>query len=283
MRRSFSGLVVGLMLALTACGGSGDSPTTQGATGSRPTTKAPAGLVKPGEFSACVDASFPPMESLQGGKPVGFDVDLVKAVADQWGVQPSFRETQFDGLLPAVSSGRCDVVWSGIFVTPERTKTFPAVPYMKSGMVLLVEDGNPDGITSPEALAGKTVSTQAGTEYPKRLEALAAKLRAAGKAAPTVQSYPKMSDAVQQLIVGRADAVLTQDTEAAYRQSSMPGRFTVGYRYPSTDIFGVYHKKSAPELGSALRQALSSLKADGRLGALAKKYGLPEDSIAVGG
>jgi polar amino acid transport system substrate-binding protein len=289
-RRTVQVLAAAALLAVAAAG-CGDNSVDQAvkpkdsgqdATASKASVPAPASIKSQGKITTCMDVSFPPMEFYEGAntkQPIGFDVDLMSAVAGAMGVKADFNPTSFDGLLPSLSSSRCDVVASGLFVTDERTKTFPAVPYLRSSRVLLVKDGNPAGIKSPDDLAGKTVATQSGTEYAKSLKKLSGELATAGKPKLRLQTYPKASDAVQQVVVGRADAALTQDTEAAYRISTQPGSFEIGYRYPATDVFGAYHRSDEKELGKALESAVGKLRDDGTLAKLAAKYELPEDGV----
>ena len=75
-------------------------------------------------FSFCDNPTFPPMENTAKGssKPSGFDIDLANALAQQMGGTAKYVYSSFGGLLPALGSKRCDVVISGLFVTPDRTK-----------------------------------------------------------------------------------------------------------------------------------------------------------------
>src|SRR5207244_384003 len=83
-----------------------------------------------GSFKYCDDPTFPPMESkTTSGKPVGFDIDMANAIGKLWKVKAVFLETAFPGLLPALAAKKCNMVISGIFITPARTAQFPAVPY----------------------------------------------------------------------------------------------------------------------------------------------------------
>ena len=124
---------------------------------------------------------------------------------------PSPSKTAFPGLIPALNAKKCDAVISGIFVTPDRKKQAGVVAYMTTHRVLIVKAGNPKGIHSPNQLKGKVVAVQAGTKYEEYLKALKAKIGF------TLQSYPGDNDAVAQVLIGRADAVLTQDTSFAYQ------------------------------------------------------------------
>jgi polar amino acid transport system substrate-binding protein len=231
---------------------------------------ASAGPAKVTSFRFCSDPTFPPMEyKTPAGKAVGFDIDMAAAIAKSWGGKSTFVQTAFPGLLPALSAKKCNVVISGIFITPDRTKQFPAVPYMRSHRILLVKAGNPKHITSPNALKGKQVAVQAGTKYEQYLKALKAKIGF------TLRSYPGDTDAVAQLLIGRADAVLTQDTSGAYQMKQHPGKLTIGYLFPQSDAFGIYYRRSDSALGAQFKAAIASLKANGTLSKLAVRYSIP--------
>jgi polar amino acid transport system substrate-binding protein len=233
-----------------------------------------------GSFKFCSDPTFPPMEyKTTAGKAVGFDIDLANAIAKHWKIKSKFVETAFPGLLPALGAKRCTVVISGIFITPDRVKQFPAVAYMKTHRALVVQAGNPKRINGPNALSGKTVAVQAGTKYEEYLKALNDEFKAAGKPQFTLQSYPGDTDAVGQLIVGRADAVLTQDTSGAYQKKQNPGKLAIAYLFPETDSFGIYYRKGETKLGTALKGAIKTLKKNGTLKKIAAKHQIPATDV----
>jgi polar amino acid transport system substrate-binding protein len=263
MKRSFGAIsILALIAALTVIG-------TVGA----------ASPIK-GSFKFCSDPTFPPMEyKTTAGKAVGFDIDLANAIAKKWKVKAKFVETGFPGLLPGLAAKRCTVVISGIFITPDRLKQFPAVAYMKTHRALVVQAGNPKRINGPNALSGKTVAVQAGTKYEEYLKALNDEFKAAGKAQFTLQSYPGDTDAVGQLIVGRADAVLTQDTSGAYQKKQNPGKLAIAYLFPETDSFGIYYRKGETKLGTALKTAIKNLKKNGTLKKIAAKHQIPATDV----
>jgi len=252
--------------ALAVAGGGGASPTV-------------TSPVK-GAFKYCDDPSFPPMASkTTSGKPVGFDIDLANAIAKLWRVKASFVGTAFTGLLPALAAHKCHVVISGIFVTPDRTAKFPAVPYMRTHRALIVQGGNPKHIKGPNDLSGKNVAVQTGTKYELYLKGLNDKFKAAGKPQMNLSGYPGDTDAIAQLLIGRADAVLTQDTEGAYQKRQHPGKLTIAYLFPASDTFGIYYRKSDAKLGKALRSAIATLKKNGTLKRLAKKQQIPAGDV----
>lgn len=233
-----------------------------------------------GTLKYCSDPTFPPMEyKTGGGTAVGFDVDLANAIAKNWKIKAKFVETGFPGLLPALAAKRCTFVISGIFITPDRVAQFPAVAYMKTHRALVVQAGNPKGIKGPNDLTGKTVAVQAGTKYEEYLKALNDEFKSSGKAQFTLQSYPGDADAVGQLIVGRADAVLTQDTSGAFQKKRHPGKLAIPYLFPETDSFGIYYRKGDAKLGTALKAVIKTFRKNGTLKKIATKHQIPVTDV----
>jgi polar amino acid transport system substrate-binding protein len=230
-----------------------------------------------GVLTNCVDPSFPPMgyfENQEAKEPIGFDIDLVNAIGERLGVEVTHIPTEFTGLLPALDAGRCDVVASGIYLTAARLETFDAQPYYDTSIVLLTPSDNTE-IASPDDLSGKTVAVQAGTNYVNILNDLNARFQTEGKPQMTIQSYPKQTDAIQQLVIGRADATITQDTEAAFRETAQPGQFKIAYTYPDAETFGIYYKQGAEPLGATLKETVEAMRDDGTLAKIAETWHLP--------
>jgi polar amino acid transport system substrate-binding protein len=233
-----------------------------------------------GSFKYCDDPTFPPMESkTTAGKPIGFDIDMANAIGKLWKVKAKFTSTAFPGLLPALGAKKCNMVISGIFITPARIAQFPAVAYMQSHRALIVQGGNPKKIKSPDDLSGKNVAVQTGTQYEAYLKGLNDQFKSAGKDQMNLSSYPGDTDAIAQLLIGRADAVLTQDTEGAYQKRQHPGQLAIAYLFPEKDSFGIYYRKSDAKLGKALKSAITTLRKNGTLKKLAAKQQIPASDV----
>lgn len=233
-------------------------------------------------FTVCVDPTFPPMEFMADAAdtdPSGVDIDVARALAKHWGTEASFVRMEFAGLLPSLSAGRCDAVISGAVLREDRLKSFDAVPYLDTSAVLIAPAGAAP-ITDIAELAGKTIAVQSGTSYPGRVEELNAQLVAAGHAPATIQQYPKQSDAIQQLLVGRAQYVVTQDTEIAFRESEDPGKFDVVYTMPAAafEPFSVYLPKDDAETAK-VAEAVKALVADGTLAGIVEKWNLSPSQL----
>ena len=250
--------VLALLVALAAAGSAGASRHSSKAT-----------------FKYCTDPTFPPMEyTTTSGKIICFDVDMAAKLAATFGATAQASKTAFPGLIPALNAKRCDAVVSGIFVTPDRLKQAGAATYMKSHRVLIVKAGNPKGIHGPNQLKGLVVAVQTGTKYEEYLKALQKKIGF------TLQGYPGDNDAVAQVLLGRADAVLTQDTSFAFQAKAHPGKIAIGYTFGAPDAFGIYYRKAdAGTLGAQISDGIKKLKASGTLTKLAAKYKIPAADV----
>ncbi len=224
-------------------------------------------------FTFCTDPTFPPMElAASSGAISGFDVDMASALAKTWGVTSKPLKTAFPGLIPALKAKKCDAVISGIFVTPDRLKQAGAVAYMETHRVLIVRAGNPKHVTGPNGLKGLNVVVQAGTKYEAYLKALKARIGF------NLQSYPGDNDAVAQVVIGRADADLTQDTSFAYQAKAHPGKIQVAFTFPAKDTFGIYYRKG-DALGAKIKAGVAKLKSNGTLARIAAKYKIPAADV----
>jgi polar amino acid transport system substrate-binding protein len=142
-------------LGLAACGGDDD-------------TGAPAAggvdLVKSGEITTCTHLPYKPFQFEQGGKIVGFDVDMIDLVAKKLGVKQSIVDTPFEGIQSGedLNARKCDIAAAAMTITPERQQKIAfSAPYFDANQALLVKKGS--GIESLDDLAGKTLGVQSGT------------------------------------------------------------------------------------------------------------------------
>src|SRR5256884_9830136 len=135
-------VLLGLALVIAGCGG------TSTASGTNPSSKVsvtpPTSLIKAGTLTDCVDIEYSPMEFFSSAsvtdpnQAVGFDVEGARAVAKAFGLQLQIKNTGFDALIPDLTAGRCDIVWTALFVSEKRLPGAPSLPYMSTrpaGMV----------------------------------------------------------------------------------------------------------------------------------------------------
>jgi ABC-type amino acid transport substrate-binding protein len=281
------------LLAGTASVVGGQSPSAAPASmapasaAPRPSLAAPTTLITPGTLTACVDIEYPPMEYFpsadvtDANAAIGFDVDGARAVAAALGLGIEIRNTSFDGLIPDLTAGRCDIVWSGLYINETRLEVADAVPYMTTGHVVMVPAGNPAGIAEPADLCGKAVAIQSGGLVEERINALSAECTAGGGQAITIQGYKQVADELQQIMLGRVDAIWETDSAVSWWMIQNPDQFEVAYALPRDDTYGIYYLKGNTELGDALAAAVRALKADGTLVAIAERYQIDPATLDV--
>ncbi len=235
-----------------------------------------------GELVVCTDSTFPPMEYVAhtgDTEPVGFDVDLMKALAGAWNAKLKIVTLDFSGLLPALEAKRCDAVVSGIFLTEARIKNFDGIAYLSTASVL-VGLGGTAPIKSTDELSGKGVAVQTGTDFVKWMEKINADLAAKNMKAADVQLYPKASDVIQQVLIGRAFAGFTQDTEVSFRSLQNPGQLVTVYTFPDRQKFAIYIRRNGSDIDE-VKKTMDGLRSAGALADIIKKWNMNQDQLDV--
>lgn len=249
------------------------------------TIPAPTGLITAGKLTDCVDIEYSPMEYFPSSDvtdpnlAIGFDVDAARAVADAFGLDLEVYSSKFDTLIPDLQAKRCDIVWSALYLSDKRLEVADGVGYMKTGHVLMVPAGNAKGIDSPDSLCGLTIAIQSGGLVETRSADASKACETAGKKPITIQKYAKVSDELQQIVLGRVDAVWETDSAVADFMLKNPDKYEVAYSFPRDDTYAVYYTKGNTSLGDALTAALKALKANGTLGEIANTYQLDAGTL----
>jgi len=120
-------------------------------------------LLKKGTLVIGTSPDYPPYESLENGRLVGFDIELFEAVGESLGLKVEWSQMNFDNILVAVPAGQVDIGVSGFTYTEERAKNllFNKVPYLKSAQVAFVQEGS--DIKSIEDFPGRHFYAGLGT------------------------------------------------------------------------------------------------------------------------
>ena len=207
MKKGFMRMVLGAMsiLALAACG------NTSGSANSAATEKSSAlqEIKDSGKLIVGTSADYPPYEwhLVQDGedKIIGFDIDIAQAVADELGVELEVVDMDFDGLIPALSTGKIDMVIAGMNPTEERKQSVAFTDiYFTQKDVLVIKSEDAEDIRSEDDLKKASVATQKATIQETYL------LENFPDA--EIKAVPKLNTAVLYLVTGKADAVLMVET-----------------------------------------------------------------------
>src|SRR6202011_4169173 len=162
-----------------------------------------------------VDGTFAPhaMPSLSGGYE-GFNIDLANEIANRLHRRITIDAAQYSGLLPALQAGTYDFIAAPTTVTKERAENLLFTEgYLNTDFQFIVKKDTPD-IKALEELKGKVISVNKGSAYDswarEREDQLGWK----------IESFGTQTDAVQAVLVGRADANVAGDTVIAWAVKS---------------------------------------------------------------
>ena len=147
---------VALMATLSACGGSASADEAD--------ALSEVSLVFSGALTVCTDMPYAPFEFEKGGKPTGFDIDLVRRVADELDAELDVVDVSFDDITSgnSLNNDACDLAISAMTITGERARVLDfSSPYFDAKQALITPRGS--GLDQIEELAGKRVGVQKET------------------------------------------------------------------------------------------------------------------------
>lgn len=234
-----------------------------------------AGTVSAETLRVVTDPSFVPFEMMdqETGEMIGFDMEIIREVADRAGFDINLTTMDFNGIIPALQTGNVDIAIAGITITDERGKIVDfSDPYYDSGLRILVRQDN-DEVTEISDLEGLKVGSKIGsTSYDFLMKNLDQN--------DGVTPYPGSSDMYMALMSRSVDAVFYDAPNVGYFASTKgEGRVkTVGELYEGQQ-YGIALKKGS-EWVDEVNEALSAMKEDGTYKTIYEKWfgPMPEGS-----
>ncbi|MCK5347864.1 MAG: transporter substrate-binding domain-containing protein, partial [Desulfobacula sp.] len=156
------------------------------------------------------------------GNFVGFEIDVAKKLAEDMGVKIEFVPTAWSGIIPALLTGKFDVIIGGMGVTPKRNlKVNFTVPYEYSGMSMVAHKLHAKGFSSLDDFNKKdvTIAARMGTTAEQ----------AAGKHMPnaSLKLFENESQALQELNLGRVHAVVSSAPMPVFHALKYPDKLFV--------------------------------------------------------
>ncbi len=233
-----------------------------------------AGTASAETLKVVTDPSFVPFEMMdqETGEMVGFDMEIIREVADRAGFDIDLNTMDFNGIIPALQSGNVDIAIAGITITDEREEIVDfSDPYYDSGLRLLVREGNGD-INEFDDLEDKKVGTKIGsTSYDYLMKNL--------EADDGVTPYPGSADMYMALMSGAIDAVFYDAPNVGYfARTKGEGKVkTIGPLYEGQQ-YGIALVEGS-EWVDEVNTALAAMKEDGTYKEIYEKWfgPMPED------
>lgn len=251
-------------LALAACGKKEPPPPPAPAPAAAP-APAPAKV-----YTVGTDAAYAPFESQnEKGEIVGFDIEVVQAIAKKAGFEVKFVNTPWEGIFNALQQGDRDLLVSAITITDERKQTMDfSAPYFDAQQLIAVKENSKiAGFQDLKKLKAK-VGVQTGTTGDEAVTKLL------GKTSTAIKRFESTPLALKELESGGVDAVVADNGVVVHYVANNPGgKFkTVADKEFVPEQYGIAVKKGNAELLAKLNQGLEGIKADGTYAAIYTKY-----------
>ena len=285
-----------VLFSLAACGTSdtGSSSDTSGSSASATTqgydtsgiekddeiaALLPDSVTSDGKFTVGTDTSYAPAEFLaeDGKTPVGFDVDLSKAIAAVFGLEEETVSSTFDGILPAVGS-KYDVGISSFTVTNERLEAVDFVTYFKAGSTFVVQKGNPDKVDSSD-LCGVTIAVQTGTTQEEEVNSDNDTCKADGKDEIDIQSFKQQTDVTTAVASGKASVFYADTPVAGYAVKQTDDTLEALGDDVGVAPEAVAVKKGDSATAEAVQKAIQKLIDDGTYGKILSTWGVSSGAV----
>ncbi len=232
-------------------------------------------------LKVATNAEFEPFESIDSKTQeiVGFDIDLMNAIAEKINVEVKYENMEFDSVVASIPTGTCDLAISGLTINAKRQKSVDfADPYYEGAAQILIvaaDDKTFTGTTKEDLdkqLEGKSIgvcSGYTGVAYAEGDE----EWGFPGIKDANIKTYDNVSLAIKDLENGTINAIIMDDSTA--KEASAANKSTKVIDVPLTiESYGIAVKKGNTELIEKINTALAELKADGTYDKLLETWGL---------
>ena len=227
---------------------------------------------KAGKLVIATSPDFPPFESLgEDGEVVGIEVDILKKICEELGVEMVIEQMDFESVLPGVQAGKYDVGMSGISITEKRQKNALFTdPYCLAAQAIVVVEGS--SIAGKADLEGKKISLQTGTTAESFCM----------ENGYDVSSFAANNDAETALVKGKVDAWVIDDLTAADMVAAYNAenetKLVILSEAMTTEPYAFAFKQGSDDLVAKINEILSALVADGTVAELFTQYEAPYTS-----
>ncbi|MCX7889302.1 MAG: transporter substrate-binding domain-containing protein [Rhodobacteraceae bacterium] len=224
------------------------------------------------EITVVTENAYPPLQFLdKDGKAIGWEYDAMAEIARRLNAKVKYENTSWDAMIPAVSEGQYDIGMTGITIKDDRKEKVDfSDPYMRSEMLMMVR-GDETRFTDAASFAANPdllIAAQAGTSpfYVAVYNVLDG-----DEANPRIKLFETFGAGLEALKAGDVDLILSDSTAANGYVEASGGALKIIGEPLGTEDFGFIFPKGS-DLVAPVNAAIASLKADGTLDALNKKW-----------
>ncbi|HIW69603.1 MAG TPA: ABC transporter substrate-binding protein [Candidatus Dietzia merdigallinarum] len=238
----------------------------------------PAELRERGVIVIGTNTPYAPNEfKNENGEIVGFDIDVMDAVAAVMGLEADFRESDFEKIIPAIEGGTMDMGASSFTVNAERLETVDFVTYFEAGIQWAAAAGSD---VDPDDACGLSVAVQRTTvsdqeDVPARSEACVA----AGKPPIEKVQFDTQDEASTAVALGKVDAMSADSPISAYAVKQSDGKMQLVGEVFDSAPYG-WPVRKGNELAVALEAAANKLIESGDFETIATNWGVENGMIS---
>jgi arginine/lysine/histidine transporter system substrate-binding protein len=214
-------------------------------------------------------ADYPPYEFIdteKGEEIVGFDVDIAKYITNELGYELEIVDMDFTTLISAMNGGKADFILAGMTPTEERKQNadFSDIYFTAKHLVVSKKDS---GIRTIEDLQGKKIGVQTGSIQEGKAQEIAETVEL------TIESRNRVPELVQEILAGRFDAAIIEDTVAKghFKNNSDLVGFEIEEGEGADPGSAIAFPKDS-ELTEEFNRVLNEMKENGELDKLIVKW-----------
>ena len=251
-----------MMMLLAGCGGGGGEENAGGESG--------------GTFTVGMEAGYPPfnwtqMDDSNGAVPIdgnkefagGYDVEIAKKIAEGLGKELVISKIEWDGLIPALVSGKIDAIIAGMSPTAERKETIDfSDNYYKSDLVIVVKAGSPyEKAASIQDFNGAKITAQLNTFHYTVIDQIEGVKKQAA-----MESFPAMRVALES---GMIDGYVSERPEGVSAEAANPNfkmvEFTEGFETSEEDTAIAVGLAKGSELTEEINKILAGISEEDQI------------------
>lgn len=196
---------------------------------------------------------------------VGYDIDIIRAVAQKAGLQIKIVNTPWTGIFAALNNGDVDLVISGVTINDKRKQSYDfTAPYFEARQLIAVNKDST--VKNLKDLSGKKVAVVTGSTA----DDIAS--REFGKTNPDIRRFESTPVIISELANGGVDAAIGDNGVIAFRTQEHKQLKTVSDASFPKEYFGIVVKQGNKALLDKLNKGLATVKTDGTYAQIYKKW-----------
>ena len=196
---------------------------------------------------------------------VGYDVDIIKAVAQKAGLQIKIVNTPWTGIFAALNNGDVDLIISGVTINDKRKQSYDfTTPYFEARQLIAVSKDS--SVKNLKDLAGKKIGVVNGSTG----DDIAS--REFGKTNSDIRRFESTPVVISELVNTGLDAAIGDNGVIAFRVQEHKQLKTVSDPSFPKEFFGIVVKQGNKALLDKLNAGLAAVKADGSYAQIYKKW-----------